>query len=366
MKPYMPEKLPLKALPWTEFIRLIGQANAALARYDGILEGIVNPEVLLSPLATQEAVLSSKIEGTQATLEEVLEFEAADESSVKEGAKYADIQEILNYRRAMYLAVDELEKRPISLNLLLKMHSVMLDSVRGYDKGRGKFRTVQNWIGAPGSPIEKATYVPPEPLRLMEHLSNFETYIHHAEKDRLVQLAVVHAQFELIHPFVDGNGRLGRILVPLFLFEKKLLRSPMFYISAYLEANRSVYYERLQKLSLQGDWADWIAFFLTAIVEQAKSNSEKAQAILKLYEKMKKEMVEVTHSQFSIHTVDAMFDRPIFKTTDFITRSKIPKQSAMRILEVLKKHKVLVSLRAGKGRQASILMFRKLIDIVEK
>jgi len=363
VKPYLPQKLPLASLDWRPFIRSIGQANASLARYDGTLQGIINPDVLLSPLTTQEAVLSSKIEGTQATIEEVLEYEASPEVETE---KFADIQEILNYRQAINEAVVELKKRPISLNMLLNMHSILMDSVRGHDRGRGRFRTVQNWIGAPGTPIEKATYVPPEPQHLKEYLSSFEKYIHYDEEDCLVQLAIVHAQFELIHPFIDGNGRLGRILIPLFLFEKGLLSSPMFYISAYLEEHRAEYYDKLRGISERGDWQSWISFFLTAVAEQAKANSEKAKAILALYEHMKDEVAKLTRSQFSIQALDALFDKPIFKTTDFPKRAKIPRASAMRILNALRKNKVLVELRPGRGRQAGILMFRKLIKIVEK
>lgn len=366
MKPYEPEKLPLSSLPWADFIGLVGKANAALARYDGILQGIVNPDVLLSPLTTQEAVLSSKIEGTQATLEEVLEFEAFKEMLPVEGAKHADIQEIINYRHAMRQAVVELKNRPISLNLILNIHSTLMDSVRGYNKGRGRFRTVQNWIGTPGAPIENAAFIPPAPDKLMGHLDNFERYIHFDERDSLVQLAVVHAQFEIIHPFVDGNGRLGRILIPLFLFEKGLLASPMFYISAYLEANRSIYYDRLHGISKEGDWRSWVNFFLTAIAEQAIKNTEKAKTIITLYEKMKTTIVKMTPSQFSIQAIDTLFNRPIFKTTDFVQSSGIPRASAMRILNSLKQHKVLLPLREGKGRRASILIFKELIDIVEQ
>lgn len=238
--------------------------------------------------------------------------------------------------------------------------------MRGHNKGRGRFRTVQNWIGVPGTPIDKATYIPPEPHHLMEHLSIFEKYIHYDEEDRLVQLAIIHAQFELIHPFIDGNGRLGRILVPLFLYEKGLLNSPMFYVSAYLEQNRSTYYDRLRGISENRDWQGWINFFLTTIIEQAKANSEKAKEILALYERMKTDVAKLTHSQFSIQTLDALFDRPVFKTTDFPTRSRIPRASAMRILNSLKDNNILVALRSGKGRQAAILMFKELIDIVEK
>ncbi len=362
MKPYLPEPLPLTSLNWSSLIRLVGQANASLASYDGILQGIINPEVLLSPLTTQEAVLSSKIEGTQATLEEVLEFEASPE---RRTPRLEDIREIINYRKAMGMAVEKLKERPISLNFIRDIHAVLLDSVRGQYKSPGQFRTTQNWIGRPGCSIEEAAFVPPVPSDLMGYLSNFETYIHHDEEDKLVQLAVIHAQLEIIHPFLDGNGRVGRILIPLFLYETKLLSKPMFYLSAYLEANRDAYYDRLQAVSAKKDWDGWVRFFLTAIIEQAKNNSEKAQAILALYEKIKKEVPVITRSQYSVQAIDALFYKPIFTSAEFGTRSGIPKASAMRLLRALRKKDILAPLLEGSGRRAAILSFGELIEIVE-
>jgi len=360
-KPYVPQSLPLDSLDWVRFITLIGQANAELARYDGILQGIINPSVLLSPLTTNEAVISSKIEGTQASLEEVLQFEASPEIKTE---KYDDIQEIINYRETMRLAVEWLKEKPITLNLIKQMHETLMDSVRGRDKGRGGFRTWQNFIGKPGATVEQATYIPPEPWGLMDHLSNFEKYVHFEEKDRLVQLAIVHAQFEIIHPFGDGNGRLGRILIPLFLYEKKVLHSPMFYISQYLESNREEYYAKLLAVSEGKRWEDWIEFFLNAVVTQAKANSNRAKAILDLYNKKKVKLTELTHSQYVIRVLDTIFARPLFSTTDFIKHSKIPKESALRLVRLLKKEKVLGTLREGKGRSPEILIFKKLFEIV--
>ncbi len=360
-KPYVPQALPLSSLDWVRFVPLIGQANAEIARYDGILQGIINPGVLLSPLTTKEAVLSSKIEGTQASLEEVLQYEASPDVKTK---KYDDIQEIINYREAMRFAVGWLKEKPITLNLIKQMHGILLNSVRGKDLGRGNFRTGQNYIGKPGAPIEQAKYIPPAPLNLMEYLSNFEKYVHFDEKDRLAQLAIVHAQFEIIHPFLDGNGRLGRILIPLFLHEKKMLHSPMFYISEYLESNREEYYARLRAITEENKWDDWIEFFLRAIVEQAKANSIKAKSILALYEKKKTRITEVTRSQYSIKILDTIFARPIFNTTDFIKYSRIPKASAMRLLKILRKEGILSTLTEGSGRRAEVMMFNKLLDIV--
>ena len=183
--------------------------------------------------------------------------------------------------------------------------------------------------------------------------------------DLLLQTAVVHAQFQLLHPFKDGNGRIGRILIPLFLYQKKKLSQPMFYLSSYLEANRDEYYQRLQNISHKGDWNGWIAFFLGAITEQAKNNSARVKAIMKLYESMKTHIHKITHSQYTVHLLDAIFDRPIFETTDFVKRTGIHRPTAMNLLRQLKKVDILQELRSGSGRRAAVLCFPKLLTIAE-
>jgi Fic family protein len=360
--PYQPQTLPLKSLDWTKLVRLIGQANAELARYDGILQGIVNPQVLLSPLTTQEAVLSSKIEGTQASLEEVLEYEADEEATPE---RQQDIREVLNYRRAMGQAVGYLKRRPVCLDLLKKIHDTLMAGVRGQERGRGKFRITQNWIGSSTSTVETAKFVPPDPVIMNEALSNWEQYVHYDERDRLVQSAIIHGQFEIIHPFSDGNGRVGRMIIPLVLYGYEALSSPMFYLSEYLESNREAYYGRLFQITAAGDWNGWVEFFLTAISEQAKKNSQKAKSILGLYNRMKNQLPEIVATQFSVQTIDALFDRPIFKSSDFVDRSKIPKATAMRILRALQDREVLRVVRPGGGRRAAVLMFQQLIDVAE-
>ncbi|MDP2923563.1 MAG: Fic family protein [Candidatus Omnitrophota bacterium] len=265
----------------------------------------------------------------------------------------------------MNYAVKQLEQKPLTLNMIKDIHGILLNSVRGKDKARGDFRKSQNYISKPGAKIEDALYVPPEPLTLMEHLSNFEKYIHFDEKDRLVQLAVVHAQFEIVHPFLDGNGRVGRILIPLFLFEKRVLQSPMFYISEYLEKNREEYYARLRAITQENKWNEWIEFFLKAVIEQAKTNSVKAKAILELYDRKKERITAVTHSPYAIKILDTIFRRPIFRTTDFIKISGIPPATAKRALKRLKAEKILSIIEQGSGRRAEMLIFNKLIAIVE-
>lgn len=185
-------------------------------------------------------------------------------------------------------------------------------------------------------------------------------------RDRLVQLALVHAQFEIIHPFLDGNGRVGRMLIPLFLVEKQLLKYPVFYISSYLDENRDIYYDRLNNVSKHNDWNGWISFFLEAIIAQSERNTIVVQSILSLYEEMKELIVKYTKSQFAIKALDAIFERPIFTTTQFIARSGIPKASAMRMLTKLKEQDLLIDIREAKGRRPALLAFDKLMDIINR
>jgi len=360
-KPFIPGLLPLETLSLEPIIPVLTNAHSALARYDGRLEAIPNPAVLLSPLTTKEAVLSSKIEGTQATLEEVLEFEADPEVPA---SKYEDIEEIINYRHAMRHAESELQTRPMSLNLIKTVHLGLLDGVRGRDKGRGTFRTIQNWIGTERAPIEQARYVPPSPETMNDALHNWEKYYHFVDRDRLVQLAIIHAQFEIIHPFIDGNGRIGRMLIPLFLFEKQVLSSPMFYISAFLEETRDEYYDRLLNITAQGDWIGWIRYFLGAVSEQARRNGEQAKEIMTLYNKTKDKVAELTRSRFAIQTLDFLFNKPIFRSSIFSTQSGIPKPSIARILKCLEQGEVLRIVRPSSGRQPAIYAFENLLEIV--
>ncbi|MGI9345128.1 MAG: Fic family protein, partial [Gammaproteobacteria bacterium] len=358
--------LPLTKLDYQQLLPLVGQANAALARYDGLLQGIPNPAVMLSPLTTREAVLSSKIEGTQATVDEVLQHEAGLE---KEGEKYKDIQEIANYRLALHRASDYLTAYPIRLSFVQELHKILMDSVRGQSKSPGEFRKDQNWIGKAGCTIDDASFVPPDPLRLQEFLQAWERYLDFDDSDFLLQTAVVHAQFELIHPFKDGNGRIGRILIPLFLYQKKALSQPMFYLSEYLEAHRDEYYQRLNDVSANGDWNGWVAYFLKAIAVQARQNSARVRDILALYDDMKIKIQSVTHSQYTVYLLDALFSRPIFKTSTCTAQleqdHQVHPQTTNHLLRQLKEARVLRVLQPGRGQRAATLCFPALINLAE-
>ena len=352
-------------LDWERLVPLIGPANAALARYDGMLAAVPNPAVLLSPLMTQEAVLSSRIEGTQATMAEVMEFEAGIRSEVPDANRTADIHEVLNYRKAMGCAMELLKELPLCQRVIREAHSVLMQGVRGQGKAPGKYRKIPNWIGPPGTPMEKATYIPISGDKLPSAMGLWERFIHADAPDKLVQLALLHAEFEALHPFLDGNGRLGRMFVPLFLFNSELLRSPMFYISAYLEARRDEYYERLLAVSRDGDWTGWCIFFLEAMKKQAEENLQKATAILELYEVEKANFVKWTHSQHAIRALDFIFTHPIFSATTFANESEIPKSTAIRILKILREKMMFSVLREAKGKQAAVYAYRALMNISE-
>lgn len=359
-------KFPPTEIDWSRLIPLIGPASASLARYDGLLCAIPNQQVLLSPLTTQEAVLSSRIEGTHVTIGEVLEIEAGGESPSLTQPKRDDAEEVLNYRKAMRACVAEMQLRSFSQQILRGAHAMLMQGVRGRDKAPGKYRNEQNWIGVAGCTIETASFVPAAPEHLTMGMDGWESYFGSiTEPDALVQLAIVHLEFEALHPFKDGNGRLGRMLIPLFLYQRKLLSSPEFYMSGYLEKNRTEYQDRLRAVSRSDDWTSWCAFFLNGIREQANENERRARAILSLYNQIKTQVADLTHSQHAIRAVDFLFETPIFRSTTFINYSHIPKPTANRILALLRKESILSTLEEGKGRRPGIYAFRELLNIAE-
>jgi len=359
------DQFPPNNLEWGHLIPLIGPANAAIARYDGLLSAIPNSRVLLSPLTTQEAVLSSRIEGTVATIGEVLEVEAGGDTPGISPAKREDAFEILNYRKAMRFCENALQERALSPHLLRQAHQLLMAGVRGRDKNPGSFREQQNWIGNPGCSIDNASFVPIPQAHLTEGIGRWEQYVAGGAPDPLVQLAIIHAEFEALHPFMDGNGRLGRMIIPLFLHSRGILSGPHFYISAYLDANRDEYLDRLRAVSATGDWTQWVMFFLQGLQIQAKDNEAKARRILELYAEIKERAVEITHSQWAIRAVDFLFQTPFFYGTHFVDQVNIPKASANRMLALLREHGIVHTIRQGVGRRPSLYSFPQLVDVVE-
>ncbi len=328
-----------------------------------MLQTLPNPNILLSPITANEAVLSSKIEGTQATLDEVLE---ADAGLVTSEARRDDIEEITNYRAAVRIAETALQERPVSCSLIREVHQRLLQGVRGRDKTPGAFREDQNWVGRYGDPIDKARFVPPSPPVLLSALQNWEQYIQSETEDPTLQVAIAHAQFEILHPFKDGNGRIGRMLIPLLLFQRNALSRPMFYMSEYLESNRAEYYDRLLAITEQGDWHGWITFFLNAMSVQAERNLSKVRDVRDLYEETKRQVVEVTHSQFAMGAVDALFAQPIISGTAFAKNAGFANRvTANNMLRQLEAERIITRIRDGSGRTPAIYALLSLINVTE-
>ena len=258
---------------------LLSAADHALGRLDGVAHILPNPSLFVAMYVRREAVLSSQIEGTQSTLDDVLAYELEGES----GELPADVHEVVNYVRAMYSGLSRLSELPVSLRLIREIHAELLASGRGAERRPGEFRTSQNWIGPEGGTLATARFVPPPPHEMTQALDNLEKYLHAPSPwPNLVDLAMVHAQFETIHPFLDGNGRVGRLLVAFMLVEREVLGQPLLYLSYYLRLHRTEYYDRLTAIREQGDWEGWIRFFLDGVRVTASEATQTAVKIDRL------------------------------------------------------------------------------------
>jgi len=365
MEPFAPTKLPfdISRWDWEKLIKKVSSASASLAHYDGILESMINPAIFLSPLETKEAILSSRIEGTITTLDEVLKYEA--DLKPEDESKQKDIIEVLNYRRATRHAQRWLARGlPFNKTMVCAIQKELMSGVRGKDKKPGENRNEQVWIGPKGCKIEEATFIPPDPISLNACLDNFFEFLSAEKIETLIQTAIMHAQFEIIHPFMDGNGRTGRILITLFLWHKKRLNSPMLYISEYFDEYRDDYLGSLSSISQNNDWERWVNFFLDAIDIQAKNNADKAKQVLMLYTQMKDLIAKISNSPYGIKVLDTLFSMPIFRRFDFEKSAGLNSQTTHRIITRLKKEKILDVLKKPSGRSPEILRFKKLYNLI--
>ena len=284
---FVPNNLPPK-LEWNDaMVSLMSNADIALGTLSGLGETLPNPHLLIYPFIRREAVLSSRIEGTQSSLSDLLLFEAT------EIEKRGDVREVQNYVRAMEYGLKRLRELPLSLRFIREMHGILMEGVRGEHATPGEFRQSQNWIGSPGASLNEATYVPPPVPDMQECLNQLEMFLHSETKlPPLVEAALVHYQFETIHPFLDGNGRIGRLLVTMLLCQRNVLSKPLLYLSAFFEHHRQEYYDLLLKVSIAGAWRQWIEFFLKAVIEQsgdAVSRSRRLQELHRNYTQLARE-----------------------------------------------------------------------------
>jgi Fic family protein len=364
IKPYILPKLPVK-IDYDKLIGKIIMAHRAIASLDSLLGALPNPALLGRTMQTKEAVESSKIEGTQATINEVLEYEAIGlkkESTINQ----RDINEVINYRQALDLGIKSLETLPLSENLIKKLHATLLKSGRGANKAPGEFRKIQVYIGKPGASIADASYVPPAANEIIPLFGNLEKYLNSdEEKDKLVQIAVAHYQFEAIHPFLDGNGRVGRLLISLFLYEKKLLSHPFLYLSEFFEEHRQYYYELLRGVSEKQDWISWIDFFLEALTTQAQKAESTGKEILKLHTSYKEKITEIK-SIYAINLLDAIFVRPIFTTASL--RKYVKMKNTQTFFSLIAKFVDVGILKEAnpEKKRNKIYIFPELIKLLNK
>jgi Fic family protein len=269
-----------------ELWELLSKADRALGRLDGATGTLPDADSFVFGYVIKEAVLSSRIEGTQASLVDVLEFES---DPVDTSARVTDIAEVNNYVAAMNYGIERLSSLPVSERLIREIHERLMKEVRGQDRRPGEFRSTQNWVGTAGSPIEEAEYVPPPPGEMLEALHDLEAFIYsHEPMPDLIKVGLVHAQFETIHPFLDGNGRIGRLLITFLLCERQIMRRPLLYLSHYFNQHREAYYDHLQAIRDHGHWERWLKFFLRGVVEIAEEATATGQAIVAMREEQRR------------------------------------------------------------------------------
>ena len=351
---------PNERLCWNRLTPKVAEASLALGRYAYALESA--PGLVLFPIFTRlEAADSSRIEGTQANVKDVLLYEAGQQPDSP--IHRDDISEVINYQVALEQARTFLSDQPLSQEIILELHRTLLSGARGRDKNPGAFRAIQNWIGPPTGTIHDARYVPVAIHKLHDAIDTWLSFTLHDPTIPLVKIALMHAEFEAIHPFSDGNGRLGRILIPLMMWQFGLISEPIFNISASLESTRDEYIDRLEAVSRDDDWTGWCEFFLQTVTTQASRDLTKMQAALSLYNRMKLRVTDVGKSKYGIQILDGIFARPIFTTSDLVTGTEVPVRAAQRILTRFKD--ILSEVSIGRGQNPSVFLFTELLSIAE-
>ncbi len=371
-KPYEPFTLPIdKLININEFINELLEANKLIGVYEVLLSrSKIDPKLLLTPITLQEAIQSTKIEGTQVTLDDMLEY-GADESK-----KNNNIKEVINYSMALRKGESLIRRIPISARLIKEMHKILLSGeLRGNSRNSGEFRSIQNFIGPQGCTIQTASYIPPEPQLVPDYMSNLERYINEPTDNLndLIRIAIIHAQFETIHPFLDGNGRIGRILIPLYLYDKKFISSPNFFISESLEKDKFKYYKLLNdtRVVISEDsievasqrWNAWIKFFINAIINQANKNIILIEKIDNLYNETLDNSEVLINSNRLIDIVNVMFEKPIFTKKTILENVDIPSSTLGVYLNKLEEKQVIYS--NGKSRNKKYY-FYDLINILRQ
>lgn len=340
---FIPHPLPPK-LEWdNSLVSLISKADLALGTLSGLGENLPNPHLLIYPFIRREAVLSSRIEGTQSSLSDLLLFEATKLE------KQRDVKEVQNYVHAIEYGLKRLEELPLSLRLFRELHNILMEEVRGERATPGEFRQSQNWIGPPGCTLNEATFVPPPTPEMLDALDQLEKFLH-ADTDLppLAELALIHYQFEAIHPFLDGNGRIGRLLITLFLCQQGILTKPLLYLSAFFERHRQEYYELLLGISQRGAWRRWIEFFLQAVVEQSNDAVRRARRLLGLHQSYYQTSLEKRLPPTAGQLIELIFMRPVINVSVVREFLRVTFPAAQKAINALEKEGILTEITGGK------------------
>lgn len=361
---YHYERFPPSSLDYSKLVSQLVKATDAVARYDQMLKNMHNSEILLAPLRNQEAVISSRMEGTVSTMDEILKYEADyEESSGEATTARSEVIETVLYQRALKAAQHAMESgQPLSQFLIRAAHQRLLSFGRGASKSPGEYKTEQNYLA--DRTRKNILFVPIRPELLQEGMDRLFSYIEQSTDTPLIKAAISHIEFEALHPFKDGNGRIGRMIITLLLWSSKVISAPHFYVSGYLEENKDLYIDTMRAVSEKNDWTGWCIFFLEAIEQQANRNLQIAENIGELYESMKQEFSEALASKFSVNALDYVFTNPVFRNNKFTSNSGIPSSTAARFARVLLERKLITTLEEPSGRRPALYAFEPLLKLV--
>ena len=356
---FVPAPLP-PPLAWEQGLTVsLSSADRAVGRLAGEGRRLPNPHLLIRPFVRKEAVLSSRIEGTQATLGELLAAEAG--AAVERSP--ADLREVGNYVAALEYGLERLDTLPLSLRLVREMHEHLMRGVRGDVATPGEFRRSQNWIGPPGCTLDNATYVPPPSSELMACLGDWERFLHDDTLPPLVHSALAHSQFEAIHPFLDGNGRVGRLLITLLLVSRGVLPSPLLYLSAYFEATRDEYYARLLGVTERGEWEEWLTYFLRGVVLQSDDAVDRIQRIDDLFSQWKQGLPR-GQSPVPERALDLFAENPFWTVRGAANRLSVAFTTAQRAIDRLEAAGVVA--QVGDARRNRVYCAEAVLDVLEE
>jgi len=356
---FVPNPLPPK-IEWDNaLVSVVSRADIAVGTLSGLGETLPNPHLLIYPFVRREAVMSSRIEGTRSSLSDLLLFEATKIE------RQRDVKEVQNYVSAMEYGLKRLNELPLSLRFIRELHSILMEGVRGEHATAGEFRQSQNWIGPPGCALNEATFIPPPAPEMQECLNQLEKFLH-TEKDLplLVQLALVHYQFEAIHPFIDGNGRIGRLLITLFLCQRGVLTKPLLYLSAFFERHRQEYYDLLLKISQEGAWREWIEFFLRAVVEQSGDAVSRARRLLDLHHTYTQVSREKKLTPTAGQLIELIFMRPLLNARAAQEYLNVTFPAAQKALNALVEAEILAEITGG--RRNRVYAAKEILEIMEE